>query len=155
VRDRSLFGGDLAEGSLTTREVRDRSLLAGDFQPGQLPAGPRGSQGEAGPVGPRGETGLSGPQGAPGIAGRVEARGSSGFNSESPKAAFANCPPGTVVIGTGFSLQGLGPGTFDELAIGVARVIDDTRVVVSAHEVEPASFNWAVNAEAICARVSP
>jgi hypothetical protein len=89
------------------------------------------------------------------ITGRVGARGFSAVDSESLKAAIANCPAGTGVLGTGFGCQGVGAGTFDELAVRVARPIDDTRVIVSAHEVVPLSSHWAVIAEAICARVAP
>lgn len=58
----------LKNGAVTGSKVRVHSLTSRDFKKGQLPAGPRGSQGVAGAQGPQGNQGLQGPQGVPGSA---------------------------------------------------------------------------------------
>jgi hypothetical protein len=59
VKNSSLTGKDVKNNSLTGTDIKnvksgdvsDGSLLAKDFKAGQLPAGPRGQQGETGPPG--------------------------------------------------------------------------------------------------------
>jgi hypothetical protein len=48
VKNSSLTGADIKNSSLTSSDVKNRSLLARDFKAGQLPAGPRGADGQNG-----------------------------------------------------------------------------------------------------------
>ncbi len=56
----------IQNGAVRSPQVADGSLLAKDFKAGELPAGPKGPQGNTGPQGPQGNTGPQGPQGNPG-----------------------------------------------------------------------------------------
>src|SRR3954452_8620629 len=68
----------LPKNSVTSAHVKDFSLLKNDFKRGQLPAGPRGSQGPAGPQGAQGAPGAQGAQGIPGAAGTNGVNGARG-----------------------------------------------------------------------------
>jgi hypothetical protein len=59
----------------------------------------QGPAGPPAPAGAEGEQGLPGPQGPPGLSGRVVVQQS----ANSTGAALAECPPGKVVLGGGYS----------------------------------------------------
>jgi hypothetical protein len=48
----SVGSKQIKRNAVNSSKVKNRSLLAADFKAGQLPAGPRGLQGDRGPVGP-------------------------------------------------------------------------------------------------------
>ena len=91
IRDRSVTGADVANGSLSARKlkvgtitgalVRDGSLRAADFDPADLQklVGPAGPTGPAGPAGPKGDEGKTGDPGAAGIV-RASATGTDAPN---------------------------------------------------------------------------
>ena len=76
-------------------------------------------------------------------------------NSASGKFAFAECPEGKVVVGTGYALNGFAIGTGPDLQTSVVmdevRSTTDSQVLASAVEEEPFAGNWSVQAQAICA----
>src|SRR3954452_18936097 len=64
IKNNSVQGKDIKDGSIKSADVGNRSLLAKDFKKGQLPAGARGPVGPQGLIGPRGPVGPRGPSGA-------------------------------------------------------------------------------------------
>ena len=100
---RLISGKQIRNNSITGTDVKNKSLSPSDF---------RGSvAGERGPAGP---AGAAGAPGAPGLAGVHQVDGPS--TSYPPGAyggsARAQCPPGEVVIGTGFNGPMGDPGVF-------------------------------------------
>src|SRR5688500_4171203 len=81
---RSYAATQIANNSVTSKQVRDRSLLARDFRAGQLKTaraggtGPAGAEGPAGPAEPAGPAGPGGPAGPAGPAGSVGPMGQAG-----------------------------------------------------------------------------
>lgn len=79
----------------------------------------------------------------------------SASNSASGKFAFAECPAGKVVVGTGYGLNGFaigsGPNLQTSVVMDEVRSTTDTQVLASAVEEEPYAGNWSVEAQAICA----
>jgi hypothetical protein len=59
IKNGQVKNSDLAKNAVDATKVKDASLRAGDFAPNQLPAGPRGLQGEKGA---KGDQGIPGPQ---------------------------------------------------------------------------------------------
>jgi hypothetical protein len=109
VRDGSLSGRDVRNASLTGQDVRDQTLLARDFKQGQLPAGPKGEQGDPGAPGPQG------PKGDPGTPGELGPKGEQG--DPGPGARWAevttNGPDATIVAQSGgFSITSEAGGQF-------------------------------------------
>jgi hypothetical protein len=86
-----------------------------------------------------------------GVNGLITATGTSARDSNSPKAAFATCPDGKVVVGTGFMLDGNASGQEADVVMDDVYRFSETQVQVSAFEEEPTSANWAVIAQAFCA----
>ena len=75
-------------------------------------------------------------------------------NSDSPKSTTVSCPPGKVVVGTGYDTtgakRGTAPNTQTDIVIDSVKAFS-TSVTVEAFEEEPTSANWDVAAFAICA----
>jgi hypothetical protein len=83
---------------------------------------------------------------------RVEEQ--SAENSVSSKQATASCPPGKVLVGTGFDIFGAKSGTSPNQETDVMMdfvIPGSTSVTAAAYEDEPTSANWFVQAIAICA----
>ena len=133
-----------------------------DGQPGPQgltgPDGPPGRDGAPGPRGPAGPEGPPGPQGERGPAGIsgfevVTARTpDSGFDSDSPKRAVAQCPSGKRVVGTAAGLE----GDDDDLAgrVMLQEIAPTGRGQVRSigAEVAPGTnVRWAIVAIAFCA----
>lgn len=125
-----ITGKQIKDSSITGRDVKNRSLTPSDF---------RGSV-----KGDRGPQGLTGPAGAPGPAGIASVTDVVGPDvSVAPGTvggANAACPPGSVVVGTGF-FAGIGNPGFaerfgNEVGIGV---VNDSSITIAIH------------AQAICA----
>jgi hypothetical protein len=103
----------LPANSVTSKTVKDKTLLKKDFKPGQLPAGPKGADGDRGafgPAGPAGATGPAGAQGAPGPQGGqgpvgpgsgTEARSATPAQIDFPIAANTPVEVGSIVLGPG------------------------------------------------------
>ena len=72
-------------------------------------------------------------------------------NSNSPKSIPVSCPPGKVVVGTGYELIGNDSGAGADVVMDDVLAVGETQVVASALEEEPTSASWAVTAQAICA----
>ncbi len=64
-----LTGKDIADGTLTTKDVKNKSLLKRDFKAGQLPLGGPGLPGTKGDLGSQGAQGVKGDQGDDGVPG--------------------------------------------------------------------------------------
>jgi hypothetical protein len=75
-------------------------------------------------------------------------------NSDSPKSTTVSCPPGKVVVGTGYDTaggkRGTGLNTQTDIVIDSVKAFS-TSVTVEAFEEEPTTANWDVAAFAICA----
>ncbi|HEX6709534.1 MAG TPA: hypothetical protein VF068_04320 [Rubrobacter sp.] len=75
-------------------------------------------------------------------------------NSISSKQATATCPPGKVLVGTGFDIFGGKSGTSPNQQTDVMMdfvIPGSTSVTAAAYEDEPTSADWSVKAIAICA----
>ena len=90
-----------------------------------------------------------------GVNGLERVTETSAFNSASGKFAFAECPEGKVVVGTGYELNGFaigaGPDLQTSVVVDEVRSTSDSQVLASAVEEEPFAGNWSVEAQAICA----
>ena len=86
-----------------------------------------------------------------GVNGLTIASNSSLGNSDSPKAISVTCPPGKVVVGTGYAINGGSIGAEADVVMDDVLASPPNRVAVSAFEEEPTSANWSVTAQAICA----
>jgi len=89
-----------------------------------------------------------------GVNGLEQVTATSATNSSSGKSAVANCPPGKVLVGTGYNTNNGKSGVFpnEETDIVIDAVFPSpTNVSVVALEEEPTSVNWSVTARAICA----
>jgi len=97
--------------AVSSSKVKNGSLLKGDFKSGQLPSGPRGSQGTPGPQGGQGDQGAPGPT----------------------ASSFASHDPADFAIGNGVETQviTLTDGTNGRSG-GLLSVGFNARVVVSA-----------------------
>jgi hypothetical protein len=91
LKPRSLTARHLGSGSVTSRQLRDRSIAAVDLSAGLL-AALRGAQGERGPAGALGAAGAQGPAGPQGDAGPQGPAG--------PQGAVG--PPGTGIQLAGY-----------------------------------------------------
>jgi hypothetical protein len=113
-----ITGADIADGSLTSRDIRNGSVKGVDVKDGSLtkadftgdltgPQGPQGPQGPAGPQGPQGTSGPAGPQGTSGAAGALGVSGYQIVSSPNSIAQgdeeywFVQCPAGLKVLGGG------------------------------------------------------
>jgi hypothetical protein len=135
----------IAKNAVTSAKVKDASLLAADFKAGQLPAGPKG---DTGPRGLQGIQGVKGDKGDPGISGLEYVVVSSAYDSNSPKYAYAQCPAGKYVIGSGAATAA------GSLPVAVADVEPLSGTVVArAFETSATAANWEVTAYAVCAKV--
>jgi hypothetical protein len=135
-----ITGAQIKDGTITSADIRNHSLKATDLSGGVV----RGAQG---PMGPAGPSGPSGPAGLPGVSGiqTVESPHISlvpgGF---SPSGWVAQCPPGKVVIGTGWDTSVATPGFVKAYGTFVgAFVYNDSSIVVSD-----------IHVQAICATAS-
>ncbi len=84
---------------------------------------------------------------------RVEA--SSAESSASPKQVTATCPPGKILVGTGFDIFGGKSGTDPNTRTDVVTdfvIPGNVSVTVAAYEVNGTIANWHVKAIAICAQ---
>jgi hypothetical protein len=96
----SVGARQLKKGAVNSAKVKDRSLRAVDFKKGQLPAGPRGSQGSEGPKGARGEPG---PAGLPGASSVLVRHGNTAeAPGEGSEASHAECDANEAVTGGGY-----------------------------------------------------
>jgi hypothetical protein len=91
-----------------------------------------------------------------GVNGRLIVSNSSASNSASPKAVGAACPPGKVLVGTGYTVNGGSSGTpgnevTDVVVNSVFPAFSSSQVFIDAYEEDPTSANWSVTAYAICA----
>jgi hypothetical protein len=81
----------------------------------------------------------------------------SASNSNSPKQAFASCPPGTRVITTGANIEGgtsgTSPSQLSEVVITRVMAITENDVWVIAHETDSFGGSWRVFAQALCTRL--
>ena len=89
-----------------------------------------------------------------GVNGLEQVTQSSTSNSNSAKLVAANCPPGKILVGSGYDIVGGKSGGWPNEVSKV--VIDEIRpsstdVLVHAYEEEPIGDNWWVQATAICA----
>ncbi len=83
--------------------------------------------------------------------------GSSATNSDSPKAARADCPSGKVVVGTAFSIAGGQTGTIPNAQTDVVVTTQAfsefqgvSGVTMLAHEEAPTAASWSVHATVFC-----
>jgi hypothetical protein len=94
-----------------------------------------------------------------GVNGQQIVRDQSDRNSNRYKIAYAICPEGKVVVGTGYLIEG---APYQDGSVVVTQV--DTRgrppewpyprvVFVTAVEAKPVAGAWSVEAEAICAKM--
>jgi hypothetical protein len=102
---RLITGKQIRDGTITGADIKNRSIGLQDLSR-TARKGITGARGPAGPAGPPGPAGPAGPAGPPGPAGvtsvvRVSSPPVSALPGE-VVGARANCPAGTVVIGTGF-----------------------------------------------------
>ena len=89
IRNGTVTALDVRKGTLTSAQVRDGSLLAADFRAGQLPAGPRGEQGE---------------KGDPGATTVVVRRSQTSLEAAGLAQAVAACTAGETLVGGGSAL---------------------------------------------------
>lgn len=89
------------------------------------------------------------------VPGLVRISASSVLNqSEDFKDVTATCPTGKNLVGTGFEITGgqaRGEVVLDDLRPNGSPTTAPTAVSVRAHEADPISVNWGVQAHAICA----
>jgi hypothetical protein len=81
----------------------------------------------------------------------------SATNSDSPKRVSASCPPGKMVVGTGYDVTiGASIGFPNQVTDVVVDQVEpfDTFVDVEAIEEDPTSRSWTVAVVAICATAS-
>jgi hypothetical protein len=77
---------------------------------------------------------------------------STGFNSESPKQATAQCPDGKRVIGTGSDIEGDAADIAGRIALqGIVPVGRGQARAVAAENSPGTNLRWAVVAVAFCA----
>jgi hypothetical protein len=86
-----------------------------------------------------------------GVNGLTRVAATSVSNSESPKIAFVYCPPGKVIVGTGFGLTGNNTGAEADVVMDDVHADSETSAIASAFEEEPTANNWSVTATALCA----
>ena len=89
-----------------------------------------------------------------GVNGLQKVTVNSSSNSDSPKTASASCPPGKVLVGSGYNIAGgkSGGSPNEETDIVIDAVeFGLTSVSVTANEEEPHSNSWVVTAFANCA----
>ncbi len=136
-----------------------------DGQPGPQglvgPDGPAGPEGPSGPRGPAGQAGTEGPEGPQGERGPAGISGfevvtvrspNSGFNSESPKRAVAQCPSGKRVVGTAASIEGDDDDLAGRIALQGIAPDGNRQVRGVAAEVAPGTnVRWAIVTMAFCA----
>ena len=82
LKANSVKNRHLAKNSVTSPKVAEGSLRASDFRSSELPAGPRGAQGDAGPAGPAGSRGPQGATGPRGLQGLQGEKGDPGADGE-------------------------------------------------------------------------
>jgi hypothetical protein len=76
----------------------------------------------------------------------------SGFNSDSPKQATAQCPDGKRVVGTGADIEGDAADIAGRIALqGVLPVSRSQARAVAAETSPGTNLRWAVVAIAFCA----
>jgi hypothetical protein len=120
------------------------------------PQGPAGPAGAAGPQGPKGDTGQKGATGAagpPGISGYQIVQGYSATDTNEFHEAVATCPASTKVIG-GFGQIFNGASGYFALRAVIAYT-DGSAVRADGERYVATTQAWSVNAEAICANISP
>jgi hypothetical protein len=79
--------------------------------------------------------------------------GTSPRSSTSPRSVHATCPPGTKVVGNGFSIT---DGIWDPGEVALAHLVaDDTAAYARAYELDPTSATWYLTVHAICANPLP
>lgn len=127
-----------------------QGLIGPDGPPGRDgSAGPRGAAGPEGPPGPQGERGPAGISGFEVVTSRTP---DSGFNSESPKRAVAQCPNGKRVVGTAASLVGDDEDIAGRVTLHEIAPTGNRQVRAVAAEVAPGTNGrWAIVAVAFCA----
>lgn len=132
---------------IDTKAPEASSLISG-------PQGPQGPQGLPGAQGPQGPQGAQGIQGVPGYTGITLAFGESdAVDSSSPKSGFAECPPGTYVIGgSGGVTEGFGQPADKTIAITYSGVppFNLSRYIVRAYETTAVATNWRISVTALC-----
>ena len=127
-----------------------QGLMGPDGPPGRDgSAGPRGNAGPEGPPGPQGERGPAGISGFEVVTSRTP---DSGFNSETPKRAVAQCPNGKRVVGTAASLVGDDEDIAGRVTLQEIAPTGNRQVRGVAAEVAPGTnVRWAIVAIAFCA----
>jgi Collagen triple helix repeat (20 copies) len=120
-------------------------------------AGPKGDKGDpgadgapgpAGPQGPKGDTGATGPQGPPGMSG-MEVVTATGV-----RVATAECPAGKVIVGGGGHAAQITAALSQSEPTGFTGPAQGSGGTFSAWSVTAVQANAAVQATAICAKVS-
>ncbi len=90
-----------------------------------------------------------------GVNGRLIVSNSSQSSSASPKGVGVACPPGKVLVGTGYDINGGSVGTqpneVTDVVLNSIFPTSSSQVFVDAYEEEPTSSSWQVVAYAICA----
>lgn len=152
----------LRDNAVVSKKVQNRSLLAIDFKAGQLPAGPRGLQGEKGAngdTGSKGDKGEKGDKGAKGDAGAAGPPGISGYqvvqgaNPVTGTLFHSNtidCPAGKKVLGGGGFVNGVN-GAGPHLVASTPKADGSGWIVTSTKS----AGSLAVVGYAICANVTP
>ena len=127
-----------------------QGLMGPDGPPGRDGSpGPRGNAGPEGPPGPQGERGPAGISGFEVVTSRTP---DSGFNSETPKRAVAQCPNGKRVVGTAASLVGDDQDIAGRVMLQEIAPTGNRQVRGVAAEVAPGTdVRWAIVAVAFCA----
>ena len=127
-----------------------QGLMGPDGPPGRDGAsGPRGAAGPEGPPGPQGERGPAGISGFEVVTARTP---DSGFNSETPKRAVAQCPNGKRVVGTAASLVGDDEDIAGRVMLQEIAPTGNRQVRGVGAEVAPGTnVRWAIVAVAFCA----
>ena len=127
-----------------------QGLIGPDGPPGRDgSAGPRGASGPEGPPGPQGERGPAGISGFEVVTARMP---DSGFNSDSPKRAVAQCPSGKRVVGTGASIDASNGDLDGQVALQEIVPVRRDEARGRASEVGGGSdVRWALVVVAFCA----
>jgi hypothetical protein len=144
VRSGDVRDDTLTNGGLASPDIRPNALTGSDVNESTL-----GSVPNANRLNGKSSTEI-------GINGLTQVDNRSSLEaSESPKAVTATCPGGTVLLGSGFDIDGGKSGTDPNVTATVG--LDDlqqntTAVSATAHELQATDANWRLNVRATCAK---